>query len=94
MNKTQMVIDTQTWFVIAFNTLLVYGEAEPEEDLTEEVASQLELGYQQSGKIDESTLRYVAELANPDTREDDGELGRFAWILDEAVDHFLPKVCA
>lgn len=78
-------------FVIAFNTLLVYGEAEPEKDLTEQVATALKDGYQLNGKIDESTLRWVAELANPDTLEDDAELGRFAWVLDEAVDYFLPR---
>lgn len=91
MEKTQIAIDFETWIVIAFNAILAYCEETPDDDLTETVANELELSYQRSGKIDESTLNYVAALVNLDTKTDDAELGRFAWILDEAVEYFLPK---
>lgn len=91
MNKTTLPLDTtspHTWAVIAHNTILAYSEDEPDQEIWEQVSTELYLGYNREGKISHDVLCYTGKLINPDILEDDAELGNYAWILDEAVDYF------
>jgi hypothetical protein len=79
---------TEIWAKLAYNVILAYAGA-VDDKVWQQVSVELELAYDRDGKITHETLCLVGSLVNPDIPDDEGELGSFAWILDEAVSHFL-----